>query len=222
MAGINATLRVQGKPAIVLRRDQAYIGVLIDDLVTKGTAEPYRMFTSRAEYRLILRQDNADLRLSHLGHDVGLLPERNYRSVLEKKRAIETELSRLQALRTGHQTFAQLLRRPEVRYRDLPISQPHLSETVVQQIEIASKYDGYIRRQEAEIEKFKGLEEKQIPEWVNYSAVHSLRTEARQKLNRVRPATIGQASRISGVSPSDISALIVWMKRGSESSRGRT
>src|SRR5438093_13714024 len=124
MAGINATLRVQGKPAIVLRRDQAYIGVLIDDLVTKGTAEPYRMFTSRAEYRLILRQDNADMRLSHLGHDVGLLSELNYRKFLEKKAAIDAELSRLETVRVGAQTLAQLLRRPDIQYRDLPQQPP--------------------------------------------------------------------------------------------------
>ncbi len=214
MAGINAARRVQNKEAIVLRRDQAYIGVLIDDLVTKGTSEPYRMFTSRAEYRLILRQDNADMRLSELGHNIGLLPARNYRKFQDKKQAVECELERLEKTRVGTDTLAQLLKRPQLSYKDLPNRREDLSEEVVQQVEIGIKYAGYIDRQEAEVAKFKTLEDKQIPGDFDYSTVHSLRNEARQKLSKIRPATIGQASRISGVSPSDISILMVWLKRG--------
>ncbi len=209
IAGINAARRVQGKDAVVLRRDQAYIGVLIDDLVTKGTVEPYRMFTSRAEYRLILRQDNADLRLSQLGYDIGLLPARNHSVFLAKQAAINDELRRLDENRG-----AQMLRRPEVSYADLPDRDPALTQEVIQQVEISIKYAGYIHRQEEDVAKFKSMEGKQIPEWLDYSTVPSLRHEARQKLQKIRPQTLGQASRISGVSPADISLLIVWMKRG--------
>jgi tRNA uridine 5-carboxymethylaminomethyl modification enzyme len=214
MAGINAARKVHGKEPIVLRRNQAYIGVLIDDLVTKGTIEPYRMFTSRAEYRLLLRQDNCDLRLSELGHEIGLLPERNYRQFIAKQEAVRIELARLHATRIGTETLAQKLRRPEVTYTDLPQARADLAPEVVQQVEIALKYEGYIQRQEVEVEKFKTLEDKQIPAWVNYEKVHSLRKEAKQKLGKIRPATIGQASRISGVSPSDVSILLVWLKHG--------
>jgi tRNA uridine 5-carboxymethylaminomethyl modification enzyme len=214
MAGINATRRVQGKEAVVLRRNEAYIGVLIDDLVTKGTVEPYRMFTSRAEYRLLLRQDNADLRLSQLGYEIGLLPERNFKKFEQKKSAIELELGRLEKTRFGSDTLAQLLRRPEVTYRALPGRNEDLTDEVVQQVEIATKYEGYIARQELEVAKLKGLEDKQIPSWLDYAKVPSLRTEARQKLTKIQPNTLGQASRISGVSPSDIGILMVWMKQG--------
>jgi len=172
------------------------------------------MFTSRAEYRLILRQDNADLRLSQLGHDIGLLSGRNYAAVLSKKACIERELSRLEKTRSGTQTLAQVLRQPGVQYKDLPSPRSNLSEDVTQQVEIALKYEGYIQRQEAEVEKFKALEEKEIPSWIDYSTLNSLRSEARQKLSRIRPSTLGQAARVSGVSPSDISVLMVWMKRG--------
>jgi tRNA uridine 5-carboxymethylaminomethyl modification enzyme len=214
MAGINAARRVQGKEAVVLRRDQAYIGVLIDDLVTKGTTEPYRMFTSRAEYRLILRQDNADLRLSQIGFDIGLLPERNYEKFKAKAEAIATELERVTTTRVGSTLLIEMLRRPEVKYMDLPNRNDVLAMEVTEQVEIAVKYEGYIDRQEIEIERFKSVEEKQIPSWLNYQEVPSLRTEARSKLEKIRPATLGQASRISGVSPSDIAILMVWLNRG--------
>jgi tRNA uridine 5-carboxymethylaminomethyl modification enzyme len=214
MAGINAVRMIQGKDAIVLRRDQAYIGVLIDDLVTKGTVEPYRMFTSRAEYRLLLRQDNCDLRLSEIGHEIGLLPNPNYQRFVAKREAIQSELARLNTTRVGTETLAQKLRRPEVGYAALPQARIDLSPEVVQQVEIALKYEGYIRRQEGEVEKFKTLEDKEIPDWLDYLSVPSLRHEARQKLSKIRPATIGQASRISGVTPSDVGILLVWLKRG--------
>jgi len=215
MAGINAARRVQGLEPVVLRRDQAYIGVLIDDLITKGTTEPYRMFTSRAEYRLMLRQDNADLRLSETGHRIGLLPIRNYQKVIEKRQAIERELERLERTRDGTLSLAQMLRRL-LRYNDLPIKNASLSEDVIQQIEILFKYAGYINRQEAEAEKLRGMEEKRIPDWIDYNSIPSLRTEARQKLNTIRPMTLGQASRISGVTPADVSLVMVWMKRGAK------
>jgi len=214
MAGINAARRVSGKDALVLRRDQAYIGVLIDDLVTKGTTEPYRMFTSRAEYRLILRQDNADMRLSQIGHEIGLLPVRNYKRFRAKADAVALELTRLQSTWNAGGSMVQLLRRPELQYRDLPSRNDSLPIEVIEQVEIEVKYEGYIDRQEVEIERFKSVEEKQIPEWLNYQEVPSLRTEARLKLEKIRPATLGQASRISGVSPADIAIIMVWLKRG--------
>ncbi len=212
MAGINAARRVRSLAPIVLGRDQAYIGVLIDDLVTKGTIEPYRMFTSRAEYRLLLRQDNADRRLSGISHAAGLLPDRLF-GVFEKKRlAIESELDRLHKTRVGTETLAQLLRRPELKYADV-CNKTDLSKDVIQQIEIEIKYAGYVERQEAEVARFRILEHKQIPEGFDYGAVPSLRNEARQKFQKIRPATLGQAARISGVSPSDVSILAVWLKR---------
>jgi len=213
VAGINAGRRVQGNELVVLRRDQAYIGVLIDDLVTKGTTEPYRMFTSRAEYRLMLRQDNADLRLSEIGHEIGLLPSHNYQQFLAKLQAIKKELERLEKTQNGSVSLAQMLRR-NLRYNDLPSKNEKLSDEVIRQVEISLKYAGYIGRQETEVQRFRGMEEKRIPGWVDYNSIPSLRTEARQKLNTIRPETLGQASRISGVSPADISLVMIWIKRG--------
>jgi tRNA uridine 5-carboxymethylaminomethyl modification enzyme len=215
MAGINAARRTKGLDPVVLRRDQAYIGVLIDDLVTKGTVEPYRMFTSRAEYRLILRQDNADLRLSRLGYEIGLLPSRNYMKFKAKEEAISEEIRRLETTRAGEETLAQKLRRPEISYSDI-CDNNNLSKAVVQQVEVSLKYAGYIARQQNEVTRFKDLENKQIPVAFDYSTVPSLRLEARQKLSKIRPGTVGQASRISGVSPADLSILLVWLKRSAQ------
>jgi len=213
IAGINAARRVNALDPIILRRDQAYIGVLIDDLITKGTTEPYRMFTSRAEYRLLLRQDNADMRLSDIGHEIGLLSERKYSIFCSKQKAIYEELKRLYSTYYVNNSLAKILSRPEVGYKNLPNRNDALSEEVIQQVEIAIKYAGYIERQEVEVEKFKNLEDKQIPDSFEFSSVPSLRLEARQKLSKIRPTTIGQAARISGVSPADISILMVWLKR---------
>jgi tRNA uridine 5-carboxymethylaminomethyl modification enzyme len=213
MAGINAARRSRSLPPVTLNRDQAYIGVLIDDLVTKGTIEPYRMFTSRAEYRLLLRQDNADLRLSRLAHNIGLLPKRNFELFEAKEKAISNEINRLESTRAGTDSLADLLRRPEITYKDISSADSSLSVEVIQQVEVTLKYAGYIARQENEVAKFRNLENKTIPETFDYSTVPSLRMEARQKLGTIRPTTLGQASRISGVSPADIGIIMVWLKR---------
>ena len=213
ISGINAARRVKELEPIILRRDEAYIGVLIDDLITKGTIEPYRMFTSRAEYRLLLRQDNADLRLSEIGHEIGLLPDRNHVKVQEKAESINNEIVRLLNTHHGSNSLAKILSRPEITYKDLPDRNEALTGEVVQQVEIAVKYAGYIERQALEVAKFKSLEDKRIPDTFDYSTVPSLRLEARQKLRKIRPGTVGQAARISGVSPADISILLVWLKR---------
>jgi tRNA uridine 5-carboxymethylaminomethyl modification enzyme len=213
MAGINAARRVKNLEPVILRRDQAYIGVLIDDLITKGTTEPYRMFTSRAEYRLLLRQDNADMRLSEIGHDIGLLPERHYQKFRAKKELFEKEVTRLYKTNYENNLLVKILSRPEISYKNLPNRDEALPEEVVQQVEIAVKYAGYIDRQELEVKKFKRLEEKFIPDTFDFSTVPSLRLEARQKFAKIRPTTIGQAARISGVSPADISILMIWLKR---------
>lgn len=214
MAGMNAALKLAGKSPVVLRRDQAYIGVLIDDLVTKGAIEPYRMFTSRAEYRLLLRQDNADERLSQIGYEAGLLPERHYRLFRAKMQAVEQELERLGREKEGGAVLTHLLRRPETRYSDLPGHDPQLPPEVVEQVELRIKYEGYIHRQDEEVRRFRSLESRQIPDWLDYNAIPSLSFEGRQKLLRIQPLTLGQASRISGVTPADVSLLMVWMKRG--------
>jgi tRNA uridine 5-carboxymethylaminomethyl modification enzyme len=213
IAGINASRRVKGSTQIVLGRDQGYIGVLIDDLVTKGTMEPYRMFTSRAEHRLLLRQDNADIRLSPIGYEIGLLSRRNFELFQEKQRAVREELLRLENTRSGSQSLAQLLRRVEVHYKDLPSKNESLPEEVLEQVEIQIKYAGYISKQEAEIERLRSLEDKQIPPSIDYNLIRSLRTEARLKLSKIRPRTLGQASRISGVTPADLATLIVFLRR---------
>ena len=218
VAGINAARKVQRKEAIVLKRSEAYIGVLIDDLVTKGTSEPYRMFTSRAEYRLLLRQDNADQRLSRLGHDLDLLPDRNFKRFKEKEELIQSEVKRLRSTRKEGVLYSQILKRPEIGYLDIPEPNRLLSTDIQQQVEIIIKYQGYIERQELEIQKFKSMEEKQIPQWINYDRIAGLRNEARQKFGEIQPSTLGQASRISGISPADISLLMVHMKQASRHS----
>ena len=221
MAGINAARRTKDLDPIVLNRNQAYIGVLIDDLVTKGTVEPYRMFTSRAEYRLLLRQDNADMRLSALGDSIGLLKNDRFLQFENKRLAIDAELLRLETARSGADSMIQLLRRPEICYKDLPNRNNTLSAEVIEQVEIIVKYSGYIKRQEIENNRVKGFEDKQIPEYFDYDNVPSIRLEARQKLKKIRPATVGQAGRISGVSPADIGIILVWLKRCGHSTTQR-
>jgi tRNA uridine 5-carboxymethylaminomethyl modification enzyme len=222
MAGINAARRVQNREPIVLRRDQAYIGVLIDDLVTKGTSEPYRMFTSRVEYRLLLRQDNADLRLSRLGHEIGLLPTRNFMKFAIKETVIQREINRLRTTYSLNDSLAKILCRNNVFYKDLPSKNEELETEIIQQVEISIKYAGYVDRQEIEVARTKNLENKIIPEEFDFDTVPSLRLEARQKLAKIRPSTIGQAGRISGVSPADISILLIWLKRGVQKLENKT
>lgn len=234
MAGINAVRRLQGKSGVVIDRSQGYIGVLIDDLVTKESHEPYRMMTSRAEYRLLLRQDNADMRLTKLGYEVGLIDENRYQKLLEKERLIEEEIRRVEHTNIGTSeevqnvlesykstpltsgtTLAELIRRPELSYEILaPIDKKRrqLAYDVVEQVNINIKYDGYIRRQKRQVVQFKKLENKIIPENIDYYNIQSLRIEAKQKLSEMRPLSIGQASRISGVSPADISVLLVYLE----------
>lgn len=233
IAGINAAMKLLGREPLVLDRSEAYIGVLIDDLVTKETHEPYRMMTSRAEYRLLLRQDNADLRLTKKGYEIGLIPEERYQTVLKKEREIEQEIKRLEntvigagrevqellerkgsSLLNTATTLAELIRRPELTYEDLaPIDKERkvLSDAVIEQININIKYEGYIKRQLKQVEQFHKLESKKLPEDIDYMNIPSLRIEAKQKLTKFRPASIGQASRISGVSPADISVLLVYL-----------
>ena len=222
IAGINAALKIQNKKGLVLRRDQAYIGVLIDDLITKGTAEPYRMFTSRAEYRLLLRQDNADLRLCEISKQTGLLSNRQYEIFSRKKAQYENELERVKRTRQGTHSLEQLLKRNDFSHKDLPQPNTPLSSEVAEQVEINIKYAGYIERQEIEVEQFKKMEGRSIPEWIDYDQIPGLRTESRLKLKEIQPATIGLASRISGINPTDVSLLMVWIKRGKKEGNDNT
>ncbi|OHB93212.1 MAG: hypothetical protein A3E19_05850 [Planctomycetes bacterium RIFCSPHIGHO2_12_FULL_52_36] len=216
MAGINAALRLRGGGGFVLDRSAAYIGVLIDDLVTKGTQEPYRMFTSRAEYRLILRQDNADRRLMKYGYKFGLISEGQWKSLEEKESLIAWTRAYLQSTPYEGQSLEKFLRKPEVDFARLLAINPLLTEKglppeVKEQVEIEVKYEGYIQRQMAHVEKFKKMESWSLPPWLDYQEIPELRKEARQKLLEIRPASLGQAARISGVSPADVSILMVYL-----------
>ena len=234
IAGINAALKLKGKEPVILDRSQAYIGVLIDDIVTKGVTEPYRMMTSRAEYRLLLRQDNADLRLTEIGHEVGLISDDRYDKFLIKKKAIEDEVERLRnvvvkpteinnnhlesigttRITTGFK-MADLLKRPQVTYENLAlidVDRVELDERVKKEVEILLKYEGYINLESVQVDKFKKLENKKLSEDINYYEISGLRLEARQKLDKVKPSSVGQASRISGVSPADITVLLIWIE----------
>ena len=233
VAGINAAMKFLGKDALVLDRSQAYIGVLIDDLVTKGTNEPYRMMTSRAEYRLLLRQDNADLRLTKIGYDIGLIDNERYKKLLDKEKMIDAEVERMKKTTVGARaevqellaryestalqsgiTLAELLKRPELSYEiigKIDKDRQELPEDVKEQVNIELKYEGYIKRQLRQVEQYKKLENKKIPDDIDYDDVYSLRKEAVQKLKELRPASVGQASRISGVSPADISVLLIYL-----------
>ena len=235
IAGINAVQKLKGKEPVILDRSQAYIGVLIDDIVTKGTNEPYRMMTSRAEYRLLLRQDNADLRLTKIGHDVGLISDERYNNFLQKKKNVENEIERIKKLTikpteevnkfldkynssriSAGVKLSDLLKRTELNYKallEIDNNRPCLTKAEAQEVEIQVKYEGYIKMQEEQVEKYKKLEDKRLSDDINYDCIKGLRIEARQKLNKVKPQSIGQASRISGVSPADISVLLIYLEQ---------
>ena len=235
IAGVNAALKLQGKEPLILTRDTSYIGTLIDDLVTKGTEEPYRIMTSRSEYRLLHRQDNADQRLTHIGAKIGLVSPERLRQVEEKYEAVRREVNRLESngvpgtpelnamLEAKGSTpvansarLADLLRRPQVTYADIApfdASRPDLPASVTDEVEIQIKYAGYLARQEKQVEEFKKEEARRLPADLNYNAITGLRLEAREKLQQIRPLSIGQAGRISGVSPSDIAVLLIWLEQ---------
>lgn len=242
IAGINSVLKLKGKESLILKRSDAYIGVLIDDLITKGTNEPYRMMTSRAEYRLLLRQDNADLRLTEIGHEVGLVSEKRYKVFLDRKNKIEKEIERLKSTKiTGKKevneflqsigsvelkkpiNLYELIKRPELNYKkieELDEERQPIDKDVIDQVNIVSKYEGYISKQLEQVEQFKKYENKIILKSIDYSDVKGLRLEAIQKLNKIKPVSIGQASRISGVSPADISVLLIYLERKKRENKG--
>ncbi len=235
IAGINACNYVQGKEPLILDRASSYIGVLIDDITTKGTKEPYRMFTSRVEYRLLLRQDNADLRLTPYGYEQGLISEERYNNLIKYKNAVEGEKERLKGIKITPNkennkklveigttalrnavTLYDLIKRPDLSYKDTLVfdeNRPQLSKRVCEQVEIQIKYEDYILKQQASIEKFKSMEKKLLPEDIDYNEIKNLRLEARQKLEDIRPKNLGQASRISGVSPADINVLLIELAK---------
>lgn len=235
MAGINAALKIQGKEPFVLDRSEAYIGVLIDDLTVKGTSEPYRMLTSRAEYRLLLRQDNADMRLTEKGHELGLVSDERYNAFLEKKKSVEEEIYRIEhlniaptaevnALLREHESteittgfkLGELIRRPELNYfvlASVDKERPSLPYEVAEEVNISVKYDGYIKMQFEQVKAFKKLESKKIPEDIDYNDIAGLKKEAREKLIKAKPENIGKAGRISGVSPADITVLLIYIEQ---------
>ena len=238
VAGINAALKIQGKEPLILTRDTSYIGTLIDDLVTKGTEEPYRIMTSRSEYRLLHRQDNADQRLTHIGAQIGLVPPARLQAVEEKYAQVAREVRRLEssgvpgspalnamlaekntAVVSNSARLADLLRRPQVTYADLApfdAQRPELPAAVVEEVEIQIKYAGYLARQQKQVEDFRREEERRLPADLDYETIAGLRLEARQKLNEIRPFSIGQAARISGVSPSDIAVLLIYLEQNKQ------
>jgi tRNA uridine 5-carboxymethylaminomethyl modification enzyme len=234
VAGINAALKVKGKEPLIISRSDGYIGVLIDDLVTKGTNEPYRMMTSRSEYRLLLRQDNADLRLTDIGYKIGLVTEERYKRFIDRKNAIESEVKRIKSLQITNKkevnefllgldstelkkpvSLYEIIKRPELDYfkvKSLDTERPELEIDVQEEVNIMAKYEGYIEKQMEQVQQFKKFEKKIIPEDVEYDMINGLRTEAIQKLSNIRPISVGQASRISGVSPADISVLLIYLE----------